>query len=306
MLTLQYTEQRTWLRASARLMGTDAEVLVDGSAGHVAAAFLRLRGLERAWSRFDPASELNRLYDTAGRWTRVSDDLLRALCLARRLHDETVGLFDPTVRRALQMLGYDRTFCEVLDDNTPFAPVPAPGLDALEVDLARRRVRIDPGLLLDLGGIGKGLAADIVATDLVAAGARASYVSLGGDIHVCGEPPNGVAWPVPLLHPISGVELAVHPLGAGGLAMSTVALRRWHRGGHEVHHIVDPRTGTSCATDLVAVAVAAPSTARAEALAKVAIILGEHDGRAMLERCGVVGWLVTANRCVTVGVDGGG
>jgi thiamine biosynthesis lipoprotein len=102
--------------------------------------------------------------------------------------------------------------------------------------------------------------------------------------------------------------LATHHLTSGGLAMSTIALRRWSRGGAEMHHIVDPRTGTSSRSDLVAVAVAAPSTARAEALAKVALILGATPGAAFLARCGVEAWLMplpdvdgNSGPCVIVG-----
>ena len=293
MLTLSVADERTWFRASAPLMGTTAELVVDGNADDIASGFRRLRALEQAWSRFDPTSELNRLHDRPGEWVDVSDDLRCALVWAQRMHVETDGLFDPSVRRALELMGYDRTFRSVLDVAAPVSAAPAPGLGALEIDRARSRVRLDPGIRLDLGGIGKGLAADLVARELVAGGVRSVCVSLGGDIHASGEPPEPQGWPVPLLHPVTRAPLGIHPLEGGGLAMSTVALRRWRRGGQELHHIVDPRTGTSCRTDLVAVAVAAPSTARAEALAKVALILGAEAGAALLQRCSVHGWLIT-------------
>ena len=294
MLTLSVTDERTWFRASAPLMGSTAELLVDGDADDIACGFRRLRALERTWSRFDPTSELNRLHERPGEWVAVSDDLRRALVWAQRMHVETDGLFDPTVRRSLELMGYDRTFRSVLDSDAPASAAPVPGLDAVEVDVARNRVRLGAGIRLDLGGIGKGLAADLVARELLANGARSVCVSLGGDIHASGAPPESQGWPVPLLHPVTGVPQAFHLLAGGGLAMSTVALRRWRRGSQELHHIVDPRTGTSCRTDLVAVAVAASSTARAEALAKVALILGADAGAALLRRCAVDGWLMTA------------
>ncbi len=178
---------------------------------------------------------------------------------------ETCGLFDPSIRSSLEQLGYDRTFAEIVEQvirpsETP-AVAAAPGLAGLEI--TDNWVRVRPDLSIDLGGIGKGLAADLVADELIAAGANSAYVTLGGDIHAAGEPVDEDGWLVPLLHPTTGATIAHHALFSGALVMSTVAIRRWTR-GHEVHHhIMDPRTGRPANTDLVAVAVADHSAARA-------------------------------------------
>lgn len=300
-VALSLTETRTWYRASAALMGTTAEVLVDGTAEQLTAGFRRLRDLESSWSRFQPDSELNALHDRAGVWTTVSADLLRVLVWAQRMATETGGLFDPSIRTALETLGYDRTYMAGLDtDRVAGDSLPAPGIDGLEIDRHSRRARLAPGLSIDLGGIGKGLAADIVATELVADGARSAFVSLGGDIHACGEPAESGGWPVPLIHPVTGRQFGVHHLIDGGLVMSTTKLRTWRRGARPMHHIIDPRTGQPSGTDVIAVAVAAASAARAEALAKAAIVLGATDGAALLATVGVEAWLVTEQAVLTV------
>ena len=302
-IALSITDSRTWFRANATLMGTTAEVLVDGTAEQLAAGFRRLRALESTWSRFQPDSELNTLHRRAGTWTNVSDDLLRALVWAHRMARETGGLFDPSIRRALETLGYDRSYLAGLDSaSAAGGVVAAPGLAGLEIDRLNHRARLAPGLSIDLGGIGKGLAADIVATELVADGARSAFVSLGGDIHACGEPAEGGGWPVPLIHPVTGRTLGVHHLSGGGLVMSTTKLRTWRRGARAMHHIIDPRTGEPSGTDVIAVAVAAASAARAEALAKAAILLGSTNGRVVLAEAGVTAWVITDDSVLTVEV----
>ncbi|HEY7626632.1 MAG TPA: FAD:protein FMN transferase [Ilumatobacteraceae bacterium] len=274
-------------------MGSQTEILIDGSADLIAVGFERLRQLERTWSRFIPESELNRLQAWRG-WLECSDDLVAALQWCLRMHAETDGLFDPSIRTSLEHLGYDRTFDDIEPSEEPAAAVgPAPGIAGLEID--GNRARIGPGLSIDLGGIGKGLAADIVADELIAAGANSAYVSIGGDIHAVGEPVDESGWNVPLLHPMSGQPVAHHTLFAGALVMSTTALRRWRRGGVEHHHLIDPRTGKSAASDLVAVAVADQSAARAEALAKSAIIVGCAQGAALLRSADVKAWLISAD-----------
>jgi thiamine biosynthesis lipoprotein len=296
MLTQPVAEERTWHQSTARVMGSPGEILVDGPVELIRVGFARLRQLEQTWSRFLPDSELNRLQAWRG-WLECSDDLVAALQWCIRMHAETHGLFDPSIRNSLEQLGYDRTFLEIVEQSIRAADLPevkpACGLDGLEV--SNNLVRMEPGLSIDLGGIGKGLAADIVADELVAAGANSAYVSLGGDIHAAGEPVDENGWRVPLLHPVTGEPVDHHALFSGALVMSTVAFRRWKRGEVEHHHIIDPRTGSPADTDLIAVAVADQSAARGEALAKAAIIAGSAQGAALLRSADVKAWMISAD-----------
>ena len=295
MLTGRLADERTWHQATARVMGSPAEILVDGPVELIRLGFARLRQLEQTWSRFLPGSELNRLQAWQG-WLECSDDLVAAFQWCVRMHAETHGLFDPSIRLSLEALGYDRTYLEIIEQSgqaaVAVATEPAPGLSGLAI--SNNHVRLDPALTLDLGGIGKGLAADIVADELIAAGANSAYVSLGGDIHAAGEPVDENGWRVPVLHPITGEPVDHHALFSGALVMSTVAFRRWRRGEVEHHHIIDPRTGRPADTDLVAVAVAAQSAARGEALAKAAIIAGSAEGGALLRSADVKAWMICA------------
>jgi FAD:protein FMN transferase len=284
-------------------MGSPSEILLDGPADLIRLGFARLNQLELAWSRFLPDSELNRLQAWRGDWLECSDDLVAALQWCLRMHVETGGLFDPSIRTSLERLGYDRTFADIVAETNdtsawsataePAPPAVGRGLNGLH--LSDNWVRLEPGLSIDLGGIGKGLAADIVADELIAAGANSAYVSLGGDIHASGEPVDANGWMVPLLHPVTGETIAHHTLFSGAVVMSTVAIRRWTKGAVELHHIIDPRTGRPADTDLVAVVVADHSAARGEALAKAAIIAGSVDGCELLRSADVKAWLVGAH-----------
>ena len=301
-MNLALLEQRTWHRSAASIMGTTAELMFDGPASLTPLAFQRLRELERAWSRFLPDSELNRLHARPGEWVRVSHDLFVALRWCARLHDETDGRFDPSVRTALELWGYDRTFAEI--DHAGPAPSycdPCPGLRGLELRADDEAVRLAPGLRIDLGGIGKGLAADLLAADLLHLGANGAYVCMGGDIAVAGDTPYD-GWDVPLHHPDTDEPFDWYRLGAGGLVMSTVRMRRWTRSdGTVAHHLIDPATGAPAATDVVAVAVAALSAARAEALAKAVVVAGSVAGAQLLDSFGVDGWIITDEGVVRVG-----
>jgi FAD:protein FMN transferase len=301
-VNLALLEQRTWHRTAASIMGTTAELMFDGPASLTPQAFERLRELERAWSRFLPDSELNRLHARPDEWVRVSHDLFVALRWCARLHDETDGRFDPSIRTALERWGYDCTFRDI-DPREP-APAycdPAPGLAGLELRADDEAVRLAPGLRIDLGGIGKGLAADMLAAELLRMGANGAYVCMGGDIAVAGDTPYD-GWDVPLHHPDTDEPFDWYRLGSGGLVMSTVRMRRWQRGdGTTAHHLIDPTTGAPTDTDVVAVAVAALSAARAEALAKAVVVAGSVVGAQLLDSFGVDGWIITDEGVVRVG-----
>ncbi len=202
------------------------------------------------------------------------------------------GAFDPTILDALEALGYDRSFESIdrADGPPPIVPQAAPGWSRVQLDYEEQGVCVPPGVRIDLGGIGKGLAVDLIAQGLVDRGAASACVALGGDVRVAGDPPNAAGWSVPVEDPVSGVPVFQTGITKGALAMSTTLIRRWHRGGREVHHIVDPSDGLPAEGGIVSAVVAAKDAWWAEGLAKAAIVAGRQGGAALLHEHGVAAW----------------
>jgi thiamine biosynthesis lipoprotein len=278
------------LREPITAMGTGGELLLDAPDGPAARdALARARReiarLEGVFSRFRPESELSRL--NRARTMRVGRDMVRVLTAALELRERTGGRFDPTVGAAVVGAGYDRDFARLGDDPRPPAPAPCGG--AIALDPGSGEAALGPDVLLDLGGLAKGDAADR-ARDLLAA-AGPCLVNLGGDVAVAGAPASG-PWPVGVGGPAGDVTLA---LGRGGLATSGVDRRRWRRGGREAHHVIDPRTGAPAATDLVRATAVGATAAEAEALATALLVAGERGARRLARRLGVPAVLVTAD-----------
>lgn len=160
--------------------------------------------------------------------------------------------------------------------------------------LRGRLLRLPAGTRLDLGATGKGLGADRAAAAARRASGRGGVlVSLGGDIAVAGQPPDG-GWPVAIADSsLSGEASAgqVIRLAAGAVATSSVTCRQWRRGGQRLHHIVDPRTGYPAAGPWRTASVAAPRCAAANAAATAAIVAGT-DAPAWLAGTGLPARLV--------------
>jgi thiamine biosynthesis lipoprotein len=134
-------------------------------------------------------------------------------------------------------------------------------------------VCLPAGTGFDPGGIGKGLAADIVLSELVATGAEGACVNVGGDLRVSGVAPDG-AWTVGVEHPWQRLPLVLLGLSAGAVATSTTLRRRWQVDGEVLHHLIDPATGEPSTTDLSLATVLAGEAWSAEVLAKTVLLRG--------------------------------
>jgi thiamine biosynthesis lipoprotein len=286
-------------------MGSDVHVIVVG--GHPSLpgrARRRLGELERRWSRFLSDSEITGLNAAGGRARRVSADTRTLVRKALVGHFVTGGAFDPTLLGAIRRVGYDRSF-ELLDVRA----VPHPschlrsGADEIELDDDRGTVRIPAGVGFDPGGLGKGLAADLVAEELIADGAEGACVNVGGDLRVTGAAPDGGGWRVGVDDPGRGGSLALLSITAGGIATSSQTERRWtdpSGAGH--HHLIDPVTACSAESEVLTVTVTAAEAWQAEVLTKAAILAdGVDEGLATVERLGAAALAVTRSSVRTTG-----
>jgi FAD:protein FMN transferase len=261
-----------------RAMGTEVQItLVDGDAGLLAIGERRIRELESRWSRFVPTSEVSAMNRHAGHPVIVSAETFQLVDRAIRAWTRTEGRFDPTVGAALVAHGYDRDFAEIdgAAAPAPAASVPAPGASGIELTAGLSAVILPPGVHFDAGGIGKGLAADLTASWLVARGAGGALVNLGGDLHAFGRPPTPEGWIVTVADPFeAGQELLRVALPEGAVATSSRLVRRWRTTAGEAHHLIDPSTGRPADTDAVAVTVVAAEAWWAEALTKSLFLAG--------------------------------
>jgi thiamine biosynthesis lipoprotein len=148
------------------------------------------------------------------------------------------------------------------------------------------RVVRRPGVRLDSGGLGKGLAADLAA-GAMPAGVRFA-ISAGGDLAVGGGLPSSSS-EVTVHGARTGAEVHRLRVRAGGIATSGISSRLWRRpDGTYAHHLLDPSTGEPAWTGLIAVTAVAASALDAEVLAKTALLSGPMRARTLLARRGGV------------------
>lgn len=269
-------------------MGVDARLVVYAPNQKTAedaclAAFARIATLDWVMSDYRPKSELMQLCAKAGGApVRVSPDLFKALQRAQQVSRESRGTFDITVGPVVALWREAR--------KTGILPEPAAienarkrvGWQKIKLNPAKRTVQLMvPGMKLDLGGIGKGFAADEAQTVLKKHGIRSALVELGGDIVVTAAPPNTDGWTIRA--PNAGADGTPTDLHLVHCAVSTSGDTEQFVviGGKRYSHLVDPRTGQAL-TRGVQVTVIAPTGLISDPLSKAFSILDAQDRTKLL------------------------
>jgi len=273
-------------------MGSAARVYVVGGGPQLLRlARSRIEVLEARWSRFVPTSEVSELNDAGGAARVVSPetfDLVRRGVEAWHL---TGGRCDATVLGDVLRAGYAASFDDAPAVVEPSATTLTQGCAGIVLDAATHTVRLPRGTGFDPGGIGKGLAADLVVTELLEAGADGACVNLGGDVRVAGTPPDA-SWSITIEHPTRPEPAAVVHLADGAVATSSRLRRRWVTNQGPAHHLIDPASGRPAGGPVVAATAIGATGWQAEALAKAAFLAGLPAGAALLEDIGAAGLLV--------------
>lgn len=297
-------------REIAALMGGRGRLVVvapgDADAGHVdtlltdAEHFLRL--LESRWSRFLATSEVSALNRAQGQPTQVSGEtatLVAAMVSAWHL---TEGVVNSALLREVVAAGYAAS---VLD---PSCITVVPGeandggcLSDVTCDMDRGVVQLPVGLALDPGGVGKGLAADLVVERLLERGAIGAMVEVGGDLRCAGVAPQGGAWFIDIADPHQvGVPLAQARVADAGIATSSVLRRRWVAPDGSVRHHLMGRDGHAVHHGLATSSAAVATGALAEVMAKLPLLLGETEGLDLLDEWGIPALVVRHDGVVVV------
>jgi FAD:protein FMN transferase len=314
-MALQVTIPVERVDESFRALGSTVRIAVaaPGARGLLARARAELRAFERCASRFLPDSELCALNADPRPVVPASQQLRDAVRAALWAADRSGGLVDPCLLDELEAAGYDRSLSGVRGLGSfgsieaagydrsflsssgagrhggsvrgaggrvrPARPHPAARWRDVRVDDVRGTIVRPPGVRLDLGGSGKGHAADRVARLL--GSAREWVVDAGGDVRVGGSREIVVA------HPLRDEPAARLQLTDGAVATSSIVRRSWRTaGGAAAHHLLDPATGRPAWTGLLSVTALAPTTLHAETLAKAALLSGPDGARRILARHG--------------------
>ncbi len=254
------------------------------------AAFDRIALLDNIMSDYQPGSELMQLCrEAGGPPVRVSEDLFRVMFAAQETSQRSDGAFDITVGPVVRLWRRARRRRELPGPGRLEQALKLVGYRNVVLDPSTRTAQlVEPGMLLDLGGIAKGYAADEALAVLRHYGIQSALVAAAGDIAVGSPPPSQEGW---------RIEIALPPaLSAGSpkkkprylvlhdAAVSTSGDAEQHLdlNGRHYSHIIDPATGMAL-TGRRSVTVVGPKGITADSYATAVCVLGPQRGLELID-----------------------
>ena len=240
-----------------------------------------VRRLDALLSRTSGSSEISMLNGAGGEMVPVGAEICTLIQTAGDFTEATGGAFDITIAPVVSAWGFTTDSYQVPDREALQTLLESVGME--HVHLSGGSARLDPGTMIDLGGIAKGYAADQVAEIFRSRQVPRGKIELGGNILVIGDKPDGTAWRV-------GVQDPKHPDEADGLvcvlnltdafAVTSGSYQRYfEQDGKRYHHIIDPATGCPADSGLTSVTVVADSArgngTMCDALSTALFVMGE-------------------------------
>jgi thiamine biosynthesis lipoprotein len=280
-----------------RAMATRFEIVLHGgnavslrAAGE--AALDEIQRLEAKLSLYRGDSEIARLNARAAREpVRVTPEVFALLQRAKELSAETNEMFDITVAPLVRCWGFMGGEGKVPDATALAEARTNVGMNLVRLNEPDYTVEFDaPGVMLDLGAIGKGYAIDQAAEVLREAGVTSALIHGGtSTAYAIGAPPDAYDWKIAIEQPRIGSPagavsaesparrlLATVPLKDESLSVSAVWGKSFESEGKSFGHVLDPRTGQPVANALLA-AVSLPSATETDAFSTALLICG-RDG----------------------------
>ena len=287
------TTSATTARVERIAMGVTCVATVVGIGSHdLAVDCLDLvEELESLWSRFIPTSDISQLNSANGQPTVVDRRTLTLIHHMIAAHQATDGAYNPT-RLPLQIAAGDAS--SLITDRRTELPADAvvfSHLSGIHI-FHDGKVSLPRGMTLDAGGIGKGLAADLILQFALEQGAQAACINLGGDMAI--NTGDSIGWDVEILSPIdSEVILDTVRIAVGAVATSSLFARQRNGAGITSHLFTDSSAHDTQHT--VGATVIANSAAWSEAWTKYAILSNPTQAIDTLTSTGLAAMLVSAD-----------
>ncbi|MBN3526343.1 FAD:protein FMN transferase [Paenibacillus apiarius] len=235
------------------------------------------------------ASEIHQVNAAAGKQAvKVSQGTFDLVKVSVDYAVDTKGAFDPSIGSLVSLWkigngGEHPPAASLIQQAKSLVNYRDIEMDAKNVTIKLAKA----GMSIDLGGIGKGYAADLAANYLRQEKVESAIIDLGGSsIIAIGSKPTGEPWRIGLQDPDRerGERLAVIQLQDETIDSSGVYERFFMDNGVRYHHILDPETGSPTQNGIKSVTIIGGTATDADVLSTAAVIMGLEDGLAYIQQ----------------------
>lgn len=233
----------------------------------------RIRELESLWSVTDEDSEIYAANHSGGTAADISADTEELLRFALDMARETGGALEPTIYPVLTAWGFTTGSYQIPEQEELDRLLELVGYEA--IGLTDSTVTVPDGMMLDLGAVGKGYAADETAAILRESGVESALLDFGGNILTVGSKPDGTPWRIGVRDPDTEGNLGVLEVADQSVVVSG-GYEKYFVGedGERYWHIIDPETGRPAQSGLVQVAIVSRESKLCDALSTAIFVMG--------------------------------
>lgn len=262
----------------------------------IAAAYEEIQRIEHLLGRYHANSQIVALNKNAGVGSvAVSQEVRELLQRGNDYGILTDGLFDIAIGALVDLWGIGTEQERVPSEDEIQQTLPRINLAVLDLAHPQGVSITQPGVSVDLGGIGKGYAIDRAWQTLKDHGVEKALINAGGNIRCIGTRVDGNPWRIGIRHPRQEGILGVIDVTEKAVATSGDYERYFMQDGMRYHHILDPRTGRP-AQECQSVTILAPTAEMADVLSTAVFIMGTDAGMRFIEaQEGVEGMIVGRN-----------
>lgn len=250
-----------------------------GAQAAVDRAQARIEALESLWSVTQEGSDIYAVNHVQGQPVAVHEETAALLSFALDMAEETGGALEPTLYPVLAAWGFTADAHRVPEEAELAALLE--NVDYARVRVQGETVQLDPGMMLDLGAVGKGYAGDLAAQALREGGVESALLNLGGNVQAIGARPDGSPWRLELRN----------PFGEGGLGLllaqdcAVITSGNYENcfvaeDGTVYGHILDPEKGRPADSGLASVTIVAQEGRLGDALSTSLFVMGAQRAEA--------------------------
>lgn len=263
-------------------------------------AYILLNSLDYSLSMFNPSSDISRINSLAGIHSAdVPDYVMNVIRKAKTLHDLTDGTFNPLIGSLTRLWKINHNdgiipSQESIDEAVKFTDINNLVIHDNSVFLKHN------GCVLDLGGIAKGYAGDLIANLFRNNGVKSALIDLGGNISVVGNNFEGDNWKIGIrdpFEPFTEPALVVQAHDTNIITSGNYERFKIHN-GKKFSHFFNPGTGESIMNDLLSVTVIHQDGSAADGLATAFMTMGFDKAKDYAQRLNVNAVLIRNDKTI--------
>lgn len=239
--------------------------------------------VDRLMSTYKSDSEISRFnVSPQNEWFPVSPETFEVIALGQSISLSSEGYYDMTVGPLVNSWGFGPTGkpVKIPDEGQLQKVMSRVGFNFLKLDAKLSAISKTADIYLDLSSIAKGYAVDVVANLLEQQGVKNYLVEVGGEIRANGYKPGNESWRLAIESPTVEQRsvFKVIELTNAGLATSGDYRNYYEDNGIRYSHTIDPFTGKPVQHQLTSVSVVRPTSAEADAMATMFMVMGTERG----------------------------